>query len=175
MTRWLSLVVRNVVFTVVVPGLGGVWLPWRLLTHGHGLPAPAAWEAVPGHRGRGGALLLVRLDLRHRGRRHPGPVGRAAPRGRARALPLGPQPDLPRGAPGRAGGGVAVHLAAAARLRGRHGGLLPPVRHRLRGTDAGPPLRPRLPGVPARRPALDPAQAAATPTTGPPAREVTSR
>src|SRR5436190_4827837 len=47
MTRSLSLVVRNVVFSVVVPGLGGVWLPWRLLTHGHGLPAPAAWEAVP--------------------------------------------------------------------------------------------------------------------------------
>ena len=27
MTRSLGLVVRNVVFTVVVPGLGGVWLP----------------------------------------------------------------------------------------------------------------------------------------------------
>ena len=26
-TQALSLVVRNVVFTVVVPGLGGVWLP----------------------------------------------------------------------------------------------------------------------------------------------------
>ena len=43
----LGLVVRNAVFTVVVPGLGGVWLPWWLLTHGHGIPAPAAWEAVP--------------------------------------------------------------------------------------------------------------------------------
>jgi protein-S-isoprenylcysteine O-methyltransferase Ste14 len=43
----LSLVVRNVVFAVVVPGLGGAWLPWWLLTHGHGVPAPAAWEAVP--------------------------------------------------------------------------------------------------------------------------------
>ena len=47
MTRSLGLVVRNVVFTVVVPGLGGAWLPWWLLTHGHGIPAPAAWEAVP--------------------------------------------------------------------------------------------------------------------------------
>ena len=47
LTQSLSLVVRNVVFTVVVPGLGGVWLPWRLLTHGHGIPAPAAWAAVP--------------------------------------------------------------------------------------------------------------------------------
>src|SRR6476619_7012260 len=47
LTQSLSLVVRNVVFTVVVPGLGGVWLPWRLLTRGHGIPAPAAWEAIP--------------------------------------------------------------------------------------------------------------------------------
>src|SRR6478609_11192449 len=47
LTQSLGLVVRNVVFTVVVPGLGGVWLPWRLLTHGHGIPAPAAWGAVP--------------------------------------------------------------------------------------------------------------------------------
>ena len=39
MTRSLSLVVRNAVFTVVVPGLGGVWLPWWLLTHGRSIPA----------------------------------------------------------------------------------------------------------------------------------------
>src|ERR1700749_592713 len=47
MTRTLSLVVRNVVFTLVVPGLGAVWLPWRLLTRNGGTPAPTAWEAVP--------------------------------------------------------------------------------------------------------------------------------
>ena len=46
MTRTLSLVVRNVVFTLVVPGLGGVWLPWRLVTRDGSTPAPAAWEAV---------------------------------------------------------------------------------------------------------------------------------
>ena len=35
-------------FTVVVPGLGGVWLPWWLLTHGTAsTPAPTAWEAIP--------------------------------------------------------------------------------------------------------------------------------
>ncbi len=46
MPRTLSLIVRNVIFTVVVPGIGGVWLPWRILTD-HGQPArPAAWEAV---------------------------------------------------------------------------------------------------------------------------------
>ena len=47
----LSLILRNVVFTVVVPGLGGVWLPWWLLTHGTrgamSTPTPAAWAALP--------------------------------------------------------------------------------------------------------------------------------
>ena len=43
----VSLAVRNVLFTIVVPGLGGAWMPWWLLTR-HGRAAtPAAWEAVP--------------------------------------------------------------------------------------------------------------------------------
>jgi len=45
----LSLVVRNLVFTVVVPGLGGVWVPWRIATGhgGHGVAiAAAGWVAV---------------------------------------------------------------------------------------------------------------------------------
>jgi protein-S-isoprenylcysteine O-methyltransferase Ste14 len=47
MDRTLSLIIRNLVFTVVVPGLGGVWVPWWILTrHGHAV-TPAAWEAVP--------------------------------------------------------------------------------------------------------------------------------
>jgi len=47
MARVLSLVVRNLLFTLVVPGLGGAWVPWWILTrHGH-TPTPAAWEAVP--------------------------------------------------------------------------------------------------------------------------------
>jgi protein-S-isoprenylcysteine O-methyltransferase Ste14 len=47
MARTLSLIVRNLVFTIVVPGLGGVWVPWWILTrHGRGA-APAAWVAVP--------------------------------------------------------------------------------------------------------------------------------
>jgi protein-S-isoprenylcysteine O-methyltransferase Ste14 len=40
------LVIRNLVFTVVVPGLGGVWLPWRLLTSHGRLPSPVSWEAL---------------------------------------------------------------------------------------------------------------------------------
>lgn len=47
MTRTLSLVVRNLVFTVVVPGLGGVWVPWWILTHDGHTSGPGAWEAVP--------------------------------------------------------------------------------------------------------------------------------
>jgi protein-S-isoprenylcysteine O-methyltransferase Ste14 len=47
----LSLLVRNIVFTVVVPGLGGAWVPAWLLTRDGG-PAvdwatPVAWAAVP--------------------------------------------------------------------------------------------------------------------------------
>ncbi|MGO8727010.1 MAG: methyltransferase family protein [Streptosporangiaceae bacterium] len=42
----LGLVVRNLAFTVVVPGLGGAWEPWWILTHHGRAPAPAAWEAV---------------------------------------------------------------------------------------------------------------------------------
>src|SRR5436309_1086173 len=47
MTRTLSLTVRNLVFTIVVPGLGGVWVPWSILTRHGRTPTPAAWEAVP--------------------------------------------------------------------------------------------------------------------------------
>jgi protein-S-isoprenylcysteine O-methyltransferase Ste14 len=47
MARALSLIVRNLVFTVVVPGLGGAWVPWWILTR-HGRAAtPTAWEAIP--------------------------------------------------------------------------------------------------------------------------------
>ena len=47
MARTLSLMVRNLVFTVVVPGLGGVWAPWWILTRHGGTATPVAWEAVP--------------------------------------------------------------------------------------------------------------------------------
>jgi protein-S-isoprenylcysteine O-methyltransferase Ste14 len=47
MARPLRLFVRNLVFTLVVPALGGAWLPWWILTrHGH-TATPAQWEAVP--------------------------------------------------------------------------------------------------------------------------------
>src|SRR5260370_16256964 len=46
MARTLSRVVRNVLFTVVVPGLGGAWVPWRILTRDGHAPAPVAWAAT---------------------------------------------------------------------------------------------------------------------------------
>jgi protein-S-isoprenylcysteine O-methyltransferase Ste14 len=43
----MSLVLRNLLFTIAVPGLGGAVVPWWILTR-HGRTAtPAAWEAVP--------------------------------------------------------------------------------------------------------------------------------
>ena len=46
MARTLWLIVRNLMFTVVVPGLGGVWVPWRILTRNGHTAAPVAWEAI---------------------------------------------------------------------------------------------------------------------------------
>src|ERR1051325_7512587 len=47
----LSPLIRNLVFTVVIPGLGGAWVPAWLLTLGGGptghRAVPVAWEAVP--------------------------------------------------------------------------------------------------------------------------------
>ena len=47
MTRTVSLILRNLVFTVVVPGLGGVWLPWLIMTRGGHTVTPSASPAVP--------------------------------------------------------------------------------------------------------------------------------
>src|SRR5215813_5840455 len=47
MARTLSLIVRNVMFTIVVPGLGGVLALWWILTWHGGTVTVAAWEAVP--------------------------------------------------------------------------------------------------------------------------------
>jgi protein-S-isoprenylcysteine O-methyltransferase Ste14 len=47
MARTLSLIVRNLVFSVVVPGLGGVWVPWWIATHARHTATSVAWEAVP--------------------------------------------------------------------------------------------------------------------------------
>lgn len=42
----MSLAIRNLLFTIVVPGAGGAYVPWLILNHDGSLPAPAAWYAV---------------------------------------------------------------------------------------------------------------------------------
>jgi len=42
----ISLALRNLAFTIVVPGLGGVYVPWLILTRSGGAPKPAVWFAV---------------------------------------------------------------------------------------------------------------------------------
>lgn len=44
--RAVSLLLRNLVFTAVVPGAGGLYVPWLILTHGGPTPAPGAWYAL---------------------------------------------------------------------------------------------------------------------------------
>jgi protein-S-isoprenylcysteine O-methyltransferase Ste14 len=46
MAHALSLIARNLLFTVVVPGLGGAWIPWLILTRHGRTVTPAVWEAV---------------------------------------------------------------------------------------------------------------------------------
>jgi protein-S-isoprenylcysteine O-methyltransferase Ste14 len=42
----MSLVLRNVLFTIVVPGAGGAYAPWLILTRHGALPEPGAWYSV---------------------------------------------------------------------------------------------------------------------------------
>ncbi len=41
----MSLALRNLLFTIVVPGAGAVWFPWQILS-GHGRTVALAWPAV---------------------------------------------------------------------------------------------------------------------------------
>ncbi len=41
----MNLVLRNILFTCVIPGLGGVGVPWWILTYGNASPKPLVWEA----------------------------------------------------------------------------------------------------------------------------------
>ncbi len=43
----ISLALRNFLFTVVVPGSGGVYVPWLILTRHGESPTLVAWYAVP--------------------------------------------------------------------------------------------------------------------------------
>ena len=47
MTGTAGLILRNLLFTAVVPGLGGAWVPWWILTRDGHTATPAAWAALP--------------------------------------------------------------------------------------------------------------------------------
>ncbi len=42
----MSLAIRSLLFTIVVPGSGAVWIPWWFLTRGGSTPEPVAWPAL---------------------------------------------------------------------------------------------------------------------------------
>ena len=42
----MSLFIRNVLFTIVVPGAGAVYVPWWILIHQATMPTPVAWYAI---------------------------------------------------------------------------------------------------------------------------------
>ena len=42
----MTLVLRNFLFTVMVPRLGGVCMPWWIVTRGGATPKPVEWPAV---------------------------------------------------------------------------------------------------------------------------------
>src|SRR6266700_4441819 len=69
----LSLLIRNLVFTVVVPGLGGAWVPAWLLTRDGGTADPVAWEAVPVIAAGAVLYLWCAWDFAMVGRGTPGP------------------------------------------------------------------------------------------------------
>jgi protein-S-isoprenylcysteine O-methyltransferase Ste14 len=69
----LSLLIRNAVFTVVVPGLGGAWVPAWLLTRGGGTATPVAWEAVPVIAAGAALYLWCAWNFAAVGRGTPGP------------------------------------------------------------------------------------------------------
>lgn len=56
----MSLLIRNLVFTIVVPGVGAGLIPWWILTRVSATPGPVAWPGVV-FIGAGAALYLVCL------------------------------------------------------------------------------------------------------------------
>ena len=69
----MSLALRNLLFTIVVPAAGAVYVPWWILTRGGAAPQPMAWVAlvliVPGLALYGVCLWLFATV----GRGTPGP------------------------------------------------------------------------------------------------------
>jgi len=126
----MSLAIRSLLFTIVVPGSGAVWIPWWFLTRGGSTPEPVAWPAL-GLIVVGAALYFWCLwRFAAVGRGTPGPWD--APR---RVVAVGPyrwvRNPIYIAALIVVAGGLAVPVAALAGVRLRRGGGLPSVRDRL--------------------------------------------
>src|SRR5690242_17373858 len=114
MARTLSLVIRNLLFTVAVPGPGGGLGAWPVLTRNGHTPVPVAWEATVVIAAGLALYAWCTWNFAAVGGGTPRPVGRTSAGGRGRAAPVGAQPHLHRRAAGRAGAGMAVHVPAGA-------------------------------------------------------------
>lgn len=79
LTISLSLVVRNLLFTIVVPGLGAVWMPWRILTRNGVTPKPVSWFALAVITVGAALYFLCLWAFAVVGRGTPGAMGCAAP------------------------------------------------------------------------------------------------
>lgn len=72
-TATVSLVLRNLAFAVVVPGAGGAYVPWLILTRHDGrLPPVAAWYAVSVIVAGVGLYTWCAFAFGHTGRGTPG-------------------------------------------------------------------------------------------------------
>ena len=97
----VSLVLRNLLFTAVMPGTVALFVPWLILTGNGARPEVTVWPAAV-VVGLGVALYLWCLWLfATLGRGTPGPWVSCAACRRCRPIPLGSQPDVRGGVPGR--------------------------------------------------------------------------
>jgi len=69
----MRLALRNVLFTLIVPGAGAVYAPWLIVTRGDANPRPGAWPALTPIIG--GVLLYIACQWAFAtvGRGTPGP------------------------------------------------------------------------------------------------------
>jgi protein-S-isoprenylcysteine O-methyltransferase Ste14 len=141
----MSLALRSLLFTILVPGSGAVWIPWWILTRGETSPEPAVWPAV-GLIALGAALNLWCLWLFATiGRGTPGPWD--APR---RVVAVGPyrwvRNPIYLAALLVVAGEALLFLSLPLLAYGGAAALLPPVRDRLRGADVASQIRRTLRG-----------------------------
>ena len=89
-TGGVSLALRNLFFTIIVPGTAAIYVPSLILNGSGADPAPMAWPAAVVISLGAGLYAWVRRGLRDRRSGNACSLGRTAPLRRRGALPLGP-------------------------------------------------------------------------------------